>query len=103
MAQYKITYFMGDQPNNPEEAQNLRGKWEGWMKDLGEAMINPGTPLGSPITVTQDGTSENQGKVNACGFSVVEAPDIEAALVIAKSCPHLYIGHVDVAEIKSMC
>ena len=36
------------------------------------------------------------------GFSVVNADNIDAALTIARSCPHLRIGTIEVAEMMQM-
>lgn len=102
MTQYMLTYFMGEQPSDPEQAKALRGQWEDWVKGLAEAMINPGTPLGAPIRVTQDGILENNNTINACGFSIFEAASMDDALKIAQNCPHLHVGHVDIAEVKTM-
>ena len=36
------------------------------------------------------------------GFSVVAADSLEAALGIARSCPYLAFGTIEVAEMKKM-
>ena len=36
------------------------------------------------------------------GFSIVKADSMNAALKIAKGCPHLDIGTVEVAEVMEM-
>jgi hypothetical protein len=63
---------------------------------------NPGTPLGLPKTVSTDGVSENGGSNRLTGFSVIEADNMDAALEIAKACPFLEMGTIDVAEVFEM-
>jgi hypothetical protein len=36
------------------------------------------------------------------GFSVVKADSMDVALEIAKGCPHLEIGTIEVAEMREM-
>jgi len=50
---------------------------------MGEAAINPGTPLGKSRTVSADGLSEDDGDAPMNGYSIVRAAGMEAALEIA--------------------
>lgn len=103
MTHFFIGYHGGVQPETPEEGKALMGKWMDWVKGLGPAMINPGTPLGISMTVGVDGA--NEGFENALmGFSVVDAENMDAALKIAQDCPHLLMkgATLQVAEMKQM-
>ena len=86
--------------SSPEEGQAHQAKWMEWIKELGDAMINPGTPLGKSMMVSSEGVSETD--TGLTGYTVVEAPDLDAAVEIAKGCPYLDMGSVEVAEVKSM-
>jgi len=99
MPAYIIAYHGGTTPKTPEDGAAHRQKWQAWMQDLGEAMVNPGTPLG-PSEFLGDLLPQEGG--NLTGFSVVMADDMEAALAIARACPFLEIGSLEVAEIKKM-
>jgi len=101
MANYIIIYHAATSyPSSPEEGKAHQAKWMQWAKDLGDAMINPGTPLGKSMMVSSDGVSETEKGLT--GYTVVEAPDLDAAVEIAKGCPYLDMGAVEVAEMKSM-
>lgn len=104
MAHYFIGYHGGEQPETPEEGKALMQKWMGWVGGLGKAMINPGTPLGNSHTVSAQGTDEGGGVNPLMGYSIVEAEDLDAALEIARSCPHLLMKNatLEVAELKQM-
>ena len=77
-------------------------RWKAWIAGLGDAVVNPGTPLGMSKTVSSDGVADDGGSNPLMGFSVVEADSMDAALEMAKSSPHLEIGTIEVAEMKQM-
>ena len=78
-------------------------KWKAWVDDLGDACVNPSTPLGQSRIVSAAGVSDDGGSNAMSGFSVVMAADIDAALEMAKRCPFLDIGGtLEVAEMLEM-
>jgi hypothetical protein len=36
-------------------------KWKAWVGGLGDAIVNPGTPMGMNKTVTSDSVSDEDG------------------------------------------
>lgn len=102
MAKYIIFYIGGKPPESPEEGAKHMEKWKVWVGGLGDAVVNPGTPLGKSKTVTPDGVSEGDGSNPLTGYSIVKADSMDAALEIAQGCPYLEIGTLEVAEIKEM-
>ena len=101
MANFIIVYHAPTKEiSSPEEGQAHRAKWMEWINELGDAMVNPGTPLGKSMIVSSEGVSETDSGLT--GYTVVEAPDLEAAVEISKGCPYLDMGPVEVAEMKSM-
>ena len=94
MPNYVLAYHGGNMPENPEEH---KAKCKAWIRDLGNAVINPGTPMGISKTVSSSDVSDDGGLL---GFSIVKAESMEAAIEITKGCPHLEIGTVEVAEEK---
>ncbi len=53
-------------------------------------------------TVSSSGVSDDGGSNPLLGFSIVKADSMDAALEMAKGCPHLEIGTIEVAEAKEM-
>ena len=102
MSSYIFAYHGGNMPESPEEGAKLRAKWKAWVGGLGNAMVNPGTPLGRSKTVSSDGVSDDGGSNPLLGFSVVKADSMDAALEMARGCPHLGHGTIEVAEMKEM-
>lgn len=102
MSDYIFAYHGGKKPESPEQGAELMAKWQAWIECLGETMVNPGTPLGMSKTVSADGVADDGGPNPLSGFSVVSAASIEDAVEIAKTCPFLEMGTIEVAEMMKM-
>ena len=102
MSNYIIAYHGGTEPESPEEGARQMERWQAWVAGLGDAVVNPGTPLGKFKTVTSGGVSDDAGSDPLTGFSVVKADSIDAALEMAKACPFLEMGTIKVAEVMEM-
>jgi hypothetical protein len=101
MPKYVIAYLGGKQMPNPQDRAAHMAKWKAWVDGLGSAMVNSGTPLGQGKLVSSDGVSE-RGPNRLTGFSIVLADNMDAALEIARRCPFLDIGTIEVAEEMEM-
>ena len=103
MKNYVFVYYGEPKFESAEAGTNYKQKWMAWMGGLGKALVNPGIPFGKPKTVSSSGVSDARGGSNrVTGFSTVQADTIEAAIEMAKGCPHLEHGTVDVAEAMEM-
>lgn len=102
MPNFVFAYHGGRKPESPEEGAKLMAAWKAWLVGLGDAVVNPGTPLGMSKTVSSSGVSDDCGSNPLMGFSIVKADSMDAALEMAQACPHLEIGTIEVAEAKEM-
>ncbi len=103
MAQYVIVYLGGDQPSTPEEGQQHRSKYMGWLSDLGDAVVSPANPFKDTNTINPDGTVTAGSTTTMSGYTIIEAESMEAALAMAKDCPFLDIGgSLEVSELMQM-
>ncbi len=103
MPNYVLAYHGGKTPESPEEGAKQMAKWKAWLGGLGDAVVNPGTPLGKPKTVSSSGVSDDGGSDPLLGFSILKADSMDAALEMAKACPTLEIGGtIEVAEVMEM-
>jgi hypothetical protein len=102
MNNYVFTYYGEPKFKSQEEGAKYMEKWGAWTGSLGKAWVNPGVPLKRAKTVSSDGVSDNNSSNRLTGYSVVQADSMDAALEIAKRCPHLEHGTVDVAEAMEM-
>lgn len=74
-------------PPSPEQMEAVMGEWNAWAGKVGEGMVDFGTPLAGGVRVTPAGTEPSTREV--AGYSIIEANDLDAALELAKSHPHL--------------
>jgi hypothetical protein len=101
MTQYVLAYVGRGQPATPEEGAEMKKKWGEWMRGLGAAIVNPGMPLGATKTVGADGVRDG-GSSQLTGFTIVEAESMDAALAMAKDCPFLKYGVLEVSQAMQM-
>lgn len=92
MANFMIAYYGGNQLSSKEKGMAQMKKWKAWVKGLGRAVVNPGTPLPVSKLVTSRGVKNDDNPDSMKGFAIVKAESIEAAIEIAKSDPFLENG-----------
>ncbi len=104
MAKYLFVYHGGGPPSNPEDGQKVMAAWGAWFGSMGAAVIDAGAPVGKSSTIRADGSVAGDGGANpASGYSLIDAPSLEAAQAMAKGCPHLTSGgSVEIAPIMEM-
>ncbi len=102
MAKFAIFYLGGNKEMSPEEGKAHRQGWQDWLGGLGEAVVSPGNPMMGNKSVTGAGVTDTDGARRITGYTVVEAADMDAALAMAKGCPFLDIGTLEIAEMMSM-
>ena len=52
MAEFILAYHGGTQPESKEAGAAQMARWRAWLEELGDAVINPGTPLGGSKWIT---------------------------------------------------
>ncbi len=97
---------------SPEEMQQVIEVYNAWSRRLvadgrlvrgvklredGGRHVRAGAP-GAAAAVTDGPYAE--GKEIVAGYFAVEAPDYDAAVALARTCPHLAHGWVEVREIE---
>jgi hypothetical protein len=103
MRQFAISYFGEPKFDSPEKGARYMEEWKAWVGGLGEALVNPGTILGKGAKIVSNkGVSDDSASSRLTGFSILKATSIDAALEIAKNCPHLAHGTLHVAEVMDM-
>ena len=102
MSNYIFAYHGGKKPESPEEGAKFMARWKAWAASFDDAWVNPGAPLGMSKTISSSGVSDDGGSNPLSGFSIVKGDSMDAALEIAKGCPHLEHGTIEVAEVMEM-
>jgi hypothetical protein len=69
--------------------------WSVWYQAIGADLVDPGNPARDATVI---GNCGNQSTL--CGFSVVVADDLDAAIARARGCPGLmHGGGIEVARV----
>lgn len=102
MARYILVYCGGRKPETPEQGAKDMERWKAWVQGLGQAVVNPGTPISGWQAVSAGGVADSGGPAAMNGFSVVEADSLDAALEMAKNCPFTEQGTIEVGEMHEM-
>ncbi len=100
MARYLLAYHGGGMAETEEEQANVMAAWTAWFEGLGGAIVDPGYPVMRAMTIAADGSQSDGGGANpVTGYSVINAEHMDAAVAMAKGCPHLQsAGNIEVSE-----
>jgi hypothetical protein len=75
--------------SDPEAAQAGMALWMKWAGQVGGAMADMGSPLGSVATVNASGSTTDASSPLIGGFSVLEAGSVDAAKKLLDDRPPL--------------
>jgi len=89
MPKFLITYHGAGAPA-PEQAKEAMAAFMAWASSAGEALIDPGAPLGPAKTVTAESVSEGPADGPPNGYSIVQAADLDSAVELVKE--HPFVG-----------
>lgn len=103
MAYFMIAYHGGHKPRSEKEGMAQMEKWKAWVGGLGEAVVNPGTPLPESKLVTLSSIEDDNDPNSMKGFAIFIAENMEAAIKIVKEDPFLENGGtIRVSEMKQI-
>ena len=74
--------------NDPAEMEKGMEDWMVWAKNCGDKLVDMGLPLMGGKRLLPDGTSDNSSR-EVCGYSVLQAENMEEAKELLKGHPHL--------------
>lgn len=91
MKKFILAYY--GQPNftSAEEAKEHQALWMRWAEELGDAIVNPGTPAKPGKVVTKDAETDTEADAFN-GYTIVQAETLEEAVGIARKCPFVVDG-----------
>lgn len=113
MAKFMFVYrggHEGAEEMSPERMQQVMQGWmdwiqggteAGWMLDGGDALKAEGSVVQPDQTVIDGPFAESKELVG--GYSMIQATDLQAAVELAKTSPHLAVGgSVEVRELAGL-
>lgn len=104
MSNYLFAYHGGKMPETEEEIAKVTAEWSRWYNRIGQEVVDPGKPVIRAKSIASTGHITNGGGADpVSGYTIVKAPDIEAAAKLAKDCPILKTGgRIEVCETVDM-
>lgn len=104
MPKFVLAYHGSPQFESKEDGMDHMTAWKAWMHGLGDAVIDPGHAVGPSHTIHADQSVTPDGGSNPLvGVTILEADSIEAAIEMAKPCPHISAGGtLEIAQTLDM-
>ena len=97
MKKFVFEYYGGLNPQDmsKEKMKEVMGKWGAWFGAHKDKMVDSGNPFGpNGMSVTPDGAKPIAADMwPGKGYSIINAPDMDAAVKIAKECPIMEEGN----------
>jgi hypothetical protein len=97
MARYLVTYHGSAPPADPAAADAVKAAFGQWLQEAGSAVVDPGAPV---HLVTQVANGTPAGAVDIGGYSIVEAPSLEAAQRILRT--HPFVGRGGTLQVNEV-
>lgn len=100
MPTFLFAYHAGKAPESPDKAREISAAWQDWLGSIAGSLVGDGARCGHSQTVTSEGVKPHGGPNPIAGFNQVEAPDMDAAVALARGCPAIANGgSVAVSEL----
>src|ERR1051326_6864126 len=94
MANFVLLYTGGSMAETPAEQEAVMQAWGAWFGSIGSALVDGGNPFTPVAKTISKGGKVSDGPVGtlATGYSIVKADSLDAAVALAKGCPHTASG-----------
>jgi hypothetical protein len=92
MPSFLVTYHGGSMPQDEEGRQQVMAAFGAWVGQVGDALTDPGAPLGPSRTVSPDGVRDGDAEGRVGGYSVIRADDMDAAVDLVRDHPFVARG-----------
>ena len=76
-------------PEGASAQARVLKQWAGWYEKLGDAIVDGGHAFSGAVSKIKPGGTVAKGAIGqrASGYSIVEAPDLDAAIAMARTWP----------------
>ena len=91
---YVILYSGGSMTENEAEQKAALQSWQDWYSRIGNALVDAGNPFGQMAkSINPNGmVMDDSDDCMPSGYTIIQADDIDSAVMLAKSCPILKDG-----------
>jgi hypothetical protein len=94
VAKFLVIFQWGDMARDPDTITEARQALTQWEAKTAPALIDAGTPIRSTATLSRDGASAGDAAAPPMGWSLIDAPDRNAAVQLLEDHPLLGLGAV---------
>jgi hypothetical protein len=102
MPKFVLAYHRGSKAENPKDPSAQRGRYMEWLEAEKDVMVSPANPMGPSKMVSENSVTDAEEPQALMGFTIIEVGNIEAAVEIAKRCPFVEMGTIQVAQLMEM-
>lgn len=90
MPSFLVTYHGGGMPEGEEARQQAMADFGAWVGKVGDALTDPGAPLGPATTVSASGVRPGAADGPVGGYSLLRADDMDSAVALVRD--HPFVG-----------
>jgi hypothetical protein len=98
MPKFLVTYHGGIMPASKEGRQLAMAAFAAWAGAVGDALVDPGAPLGPSKTVSADSVADGAALGTAAGYSVLDAADLDSAVELVRG--HPFVGRGGALQVS---
>jgi len=99
MPTFLVTYHGGGgPPASPEAREQMMAAFQAWVASAGEAMIDPGAPLGPSKVVASGGVTGGAASGNLGGYSLITAASLDDAVKVVQD--HPFVGRGGTLQVS---
>jgi hypothetical protein len=95
MAKYLVTYHGSATSADPAKQAQVEAAFGQWLQEAGSAVVDPGAPV-RMVKQIANGTPSDAVEIG--GYSIVEAPSLEAAERILQA--HPFVGRGGTLQVN---
>jgi len=99
MTKFLVTYHGGTEPDSPEAAQQMMAAFMAWAQKTGNALVDPGAPLGPAKVVSSSAVTDGAAEGPCGGYSIIEADNIDAAVALVTD--HPFVGRGGALQVST--
>jgi hypothetical protein len=92
MPSFLVTYHGGGMPEGEQARQQAMADFGAWVGKVGDALTDPGAPLGPSMTVSADGVRPSAADGAVGGYSLLRADDMDSAVALVRDHPFVARG-----------
>jgi hypothetical protein len=92
VVKFLVIFHQGDMAQDRESVSHARHALVEWAEMTGPALVDAGAPIRSTATLTRDGIHDQDAVSPFLGWSVIDATDRNAAVLLLQDHPLLQLG-----------